>query len=551
MKLVTVDQMRRIEAASDAQGHTYALMMERAGSAVARVVQSRLDVRDQRIFVLAGPGNNGGDGLVAARQLKDAGADVGVYLLKPREDEHVAALRERGVFIAALSDDRGLRILRLWLSNCAVIVDALLGTGTARPISGDLAKLLNTVKADVSARRSAPPDLIAPASPSLRGKHPERTLGEASAEPKWESKDVLPLIVAVDGPTGLNYDTGEIDPLTLSADVSVTFAYPKIGHTRFPGAGLCGELIVADIETDPQLASGIDRELADPMLIRSLLPPRPRDAHKGTFGKALIISGSTLYTGAPLLAAEAAYRAGAGLVTLATPRSIHPILAGKIDEATFLPLPDRAGVLTSEAVPEIRPKIAEYTVTLIGPGLTTNARDFLEKLLASESIPVELKARLILDADALNIVAQIEGWWTRVPSTAILTPHPGEMARLTKLSAKEIEADREKVAIEFAQKWGHVVVLKGAFTVIASPDGRSILLPFANPALATAGSGDVLAGTITAIAAQGRTGFEAAVCGAYLHGAAGESAQREIGSAGVLAGDLLRYLPQVQRTLRL
>ncbi len=577
MKLVTVDQMRRIEAASDAQGHTYALMMERAGSAVARVIQSRLDVRDQRIFVLVGPGNNGGDGLVAARHLKNAGADVGIYLLKPREDEHITALRERGVFIAALPDDRGLRILRLWLSNCAVIVDALLGTGTARPISGDLAKLLNTVNADVNARRSAPPDLIAPAWPSLRsvpgglrgapspGTPPPHRGGQdvatkhsPAAETEIASQTALaalamtfPLMIAVDGPTGLNYDTGEIDPLTLSADASVTFAYPKIGHTRFPGAGLCGELIVADIGTDPQLASGIDRELADPMLIRSLLPPRPRDAHKGTFGKALIISGSTLYTGAPLLAAEAAYRAGAGLVTLATPRSIHPILAGKIDEATFLPLPDRAGVLTSEAVPEVRPKIAEYTVTLIGPGLTTNARDFLEKLLAPESIPVELKARLILDADALNIVAQIDGWWRRVPSPAILTPHPGEMARLTKLSVKEIEADREKVAIEFAQKWGHVVVLKGAFTVIASPDGRSILLPFANPALATAGSGDVLAGTITAIAAQGRTGFEAAVCGAYLHGAAGESAQREIGSAGVLAGDLLCYLPQVQRTLRL
>jgi len=148
-----------------------------------------------------------------------------------------------------------------------------------------------------------------------------------------------------------------------------------------------------------------------------------------------------------------------------------------------------------------------------------------------------------LDADALNILAQIDQWWTRVPSPAILTPHPGEMARLTKLTMKEIEADRERVAIEWAQHWGHVVVLKGAFTVIAAPDGRSILLPFANPALATAGSGDVLAGTIAALRAQGLAAYEAAVCGAYLHGAAGELARRDLGSAGVLAGDLLSRLP--------
>ena len=190
-----------------------------------------------------------------------------------------------------------------------------------------------------------------------------------------------PLVIAVDGPTGLNYDTGAIDPLTLPADVSVTFAYPKIGHTRFPGADVCGELIVADIGIDPQLAADIDRELADPALIRSLLPARPRSAHKGTFGKVLIVSGSTLYTGAPVLAAEAAYRSGAGLVTLATPQSIHAIMASKINEATFLPLPDRDGVISEEAAPIILSKLADYTVTLIGPGLTIEARGFMEQLL--------------------------------------------------------------------------------------------------------------------------------------------------------------------------
>ena len=572
MKLVTVDQMRRIEAASDAQGHAYAAMMERAGLAVARVIHSRLDVHGQRIVVLVGPGNNGGDGLVAARHLQDAGAAIGVLMLKPRADEHVAALRERGADITIWTDHR----LSEWLDSCAVIVDALLGTGAARSIEGDLAQLLITVKQAVSARRSAAPDLIDPAwPPSLHAeiaKSPGRFTSLTHTHIANEAKRshsrsaelaslrsfdsaalrsgslramTFPFIVAVDGPTGLNYDTGEIDPLALPADISVTFAYPKNGHTRFPGAGGCGELIVADIGTDPQLAQEIDRELADPALIRSLLPARPRNAHKGTFGKVLIVSGSTLYTGAPVLAAEAAYRSGAGLVTLATPQSIHAIIASKINEATFLPLFDQDGALHAAAFDQVRDSIANYTTTLIGPGLTLAARPFIEQLLAHGVG----HSALVLDADALNILAQIDHWWMRVPTPAILTPHPGEMARLTQLNLKEIEANRERIAIEYAERWGHVVVLKGAFTVIAAPDGRSILLPFANPALATAGSGDVLAGTIVALRAQGLPAYEAALCGAYLHGAAGEVAHREIGSAGVVAGDLLTRLPRIRRAL--
>lgn len=533
MKLVTVDHMRRIEAASDAQGHSYAAMMERAGAAVARVIQSRRDVRAQRILILVGPGNNGGDGLVAARHLHAAGAEIGVFVLKPRADEHSAALRDRGVLIRSWSDAS----LREWLASCAVIVDALLGTGAARPIEGDLARLLGDVKQAIAARRSRSPDLVDPAWPwSLR----------ATAQQRDPAPEMYPLVVAVDGPTGLNYDTGAIDPLTLPADISVTFAYPKVGHASFPGASLCGELIVADIGIDPQLAQEIDRELADPVLIRSLLPARPRDAHKGTFGKALIVAGSTLYTGAPVLAAEAAYRSGAGLVTLATPQSIHAIMASKINEATFLPLPDEDGALNSAAFDQAHAALNSYTATLIGPGLTTRARPFIERLLDAQLS----RCALVLDADALNILAQIPAWWTHVPAPAILTPHPGEMARLTQLSMNALEDDRERVAIEHAGRWGHVVVLKGAFTVIAAPDGRSIRLPFANPALATAGSGDVLAGTIVAARAQGLPAYEAALCGAYLHGAAGELAQREIGTAGVLAGDLLARLPRVLQALR-
>ena len=524
MKIVTVEQMRRIEAASDASGSTYAQMMELAGGAVAHVIQSRLEARGSRVLFLIGPGNNGGDGLVCARQLSDAGAEVGVYLLKPRDDEHMIALRERGVFIAAMPDDPSQSSLLAWLGNCDVIVDALLGTGASRPLSGDLAKLLSVVAGEVTARRAKSIDLVALAWPMPASRSP--------------------LIVAVDGPTGLNYDNGELDSLALPADLSVTFAYPKVGHTRFPGAGACGELIVAGIGTDPALANDIDLALADPTLIRAWLPARPIDAHKGTFGKVMIVAGSIDYTGAPVLAATAAYRVGAGLVTLATPQSIHAIMSSKINEATFLPLPDQEGALSEEAVDELRARIDSYSVALIGPGLTTHARAFIDQLFRGKPLPP-----LVLDADALNSLAQIERWWLRVPAPAVLTPHPGEMARLTGLSREAIEADRVGIALKFAKLWGHVVVLKGAFSVIAAPDGQSILMPFANPALATAGSGDVLAGTIAAMRAQGLNAYEAAACGAYLHGTAGEMARREIGSAGVVAGDLLTRLPLALKSI--
>jgi NAD(P)H-hydrate epimerase len=304
-------------------------------------------------------------------------------------------------------------------------------------------------------------------------------------------------------------------------------------------------LIVADIGTDPKLADDVTAEIADPALVRALLPKRPVNAHKGTFGKTLIVSGSTLYTGAPILAATAAYRAGAGLVTLAIPQSIHAIMAGKIDEATFRPLPDQSGVLSAAAAVEACELIETYDVALIGPGLTQDAQAFIAACLKQG-----LNGPLVLDADALNCLAQIDQWWTQVTGPSILTPHPGEMSRLTKLSLKAIEADRMDVAIEYARIWGQVVVLKGAFTVIAAPDGRSIAMPFANPALAMAGSGDVLAGTIAAMVSQGLPPFEAALSGAYLHGVSGELARREIGSAGVLASDLLAYLPRALTALR-
>ncbi len=546
MKLVTVQHMKAIEAASDAAGHSYDAMMDRAGAALAQVIRSRLDVRGKRVLVLAGLGNNGGDGLVAAKHLREAGADVVCYLLKARDDARVAAAREAGAFIGALPDDRGLRVLRLGSNGADVIVDALFGTGARLPLPTDAHKLLNTVRSDVEARRGKDDGLNVPAWPEPIGS---------------------PLIVAVDGPSGMDFDSGALDAGALPADVSVTFAYPKLGHTRFPAAAACGELIVADIGVDPALAADVTLEMADARMIRPLLPARPAGAHKGTFGKVMIVGGSVHYAGAPTLAAAAAYRSGAGLVTVAAPRLALPGVSARLSEATFLPLPEEMGVVSAEAVPVLAGGLAGYRAMLLGPGLTheKDAAAFVERLIGAqpaarrrmgfattsadaEADRVALPA-LVVDADGLNILAGIDAWWARLPQSSVLTPHPGEMTRLTKLSADDIAADRIGLATKFAREWGHVVVLKGAFTVVASPDGNAVVMPFANPALATAGSGDVLAGAIAGLRAQELAAFEAALCGAYLHGLAGEIARKEIGAAGVVAGDLLPRLPAALRAI--
>lgn len=559
MRVLTVAQMRQAEAAADAAGHTYARMMERAGQAVAREIMRRMPVRGRRILVLVGPGNNGGDGLTAARFLQEAGAEVGCYLLKPREetDPVFQAARAAGCFIAQAPDDRTGRVLRLWLRSAAVVVDALLGTGTARPLEGDLLRILQAVRAEVSERRPWPASFFAPGPPLIPAGLIDRTPPE-------------PWLVAVDGPTGMHYDTGGLDPHAFHADLTVTFAYPKVGHFRFPAAHAVGELVVADIGIEPKWVPEAAFEVMDAAMAQAWRPPRPADAHKNTFGKVAVVAGSVHYPGAPVLAAQAAARAGAGWVTLAVPRSIYPVLAARTAEITYLLLPDELGVLVPDAVEVLGRALEGYAALVLGPGLTQEkeAVAFVHHMFGMEPAakrgrigfqveetptrppaPAVLWPPLVVDADGLNALAQARDWAARLPGPAILTPHPGEMARLTGLPKEAIEEDRLGTARRFAQEWGHVVVLKGAFTVVAAPDGRTLVMPFANPALATAGTGDVLAGILAALRAQGLPPFEAAALGTYLHGLAGELARREIGTAGVVAGDLIPRLPLVRRAL--
>lgn len=546
MKVVTVDEMQRIESASDAAGHTYSAMMELAGRCLAQAIRARTRVGDSRVLVLVGPGNNGGDGLVAARYLSEGGAQVTCYLYKarnPGDDENFRLVLEGDAKAAFAEDDEGFQTLQDLVDEADVLIDAVLGTGTRLPLRGELAEMLGVVRAMVHDRR-----------------RPRRAgLQHLTGGYIARARDQL-LVVGVDGPTGLDYDSGELDDRAIGADLTVTFAYPKVGHFRFPGGGAVGDLVVADIGIDPALAEDVTLEVVTPRMVREWLPGREPSAHKGTFGKAMIVAGSVTYTGAAYLAGASAARAGAGLVTLALPTVIHSAVAGALAEATYLLLPDAMGVIARGGAKVLRGELDGYDALLIGPGLghEDETAAFLESLLGGGterrslgflgpvdggSHPLDLPP-LVVDADGLNILSQAKGGPELLPRQSILTPHPGEMARLMGGSVKEVQENRVTVARSKAAEWGQVVVLKGAYTVVAGPDGRTVIEPFANAGLATAGTGDVLAGAVTALRAQGLGAFEAAAAGAYVHGLAGELARAKIGPAGMVAGDVLRHLPE-------
>jgi NAD(P)H-hydrate epimerase len=539
-KIVTVEQMKQIEAAADAAGWTYAQMMDKAGEAVARAILSRLaSPGGRRVVVLAGSGNNGGDGLVAGRLLVEADMQVAVYLARerPADDPHLSALRDRGCLIATASDDQRQRVLANLVRACDVFVDAVLGTGFRLPLRSELAEVL-------LAARSA-----------------------------LEEQGFPPLRVAVDCPSGVDCDTGETAPEAIQADVTVTLAAMKPGLLRLPGRRLAGEILVADIGIDPRQTQlgQVDMEWISSDDVRAWLPERPPDAHKGTFGTAVIAAGSINYPGSAGLAGRAAYRVGAGLVTLAVPAEIQPMLVAAILEATWVLLPEEMGVIAKGGADVLRNELARATALLIGPGFGQDetTRGFLERLLttpkdsaarsdigfvheaASTMTSASALPPLVVDADGLRLLAGLPDWPKRIPPLTILTPHPGEMAALTGEPLDALQTDRLATAKGWAAEWGHVVVLKGAHTVVAEPNGRTAVLPFATAALARAGTGDVLAGAIVGLRAQGVGAYESAVLGGFLHGRAGELAAEKAGGVdGVLASDVIACLGDAIRKTR-
>ncbi|MGE0601948.1 MAG: NAD(P)H-hydrate dehydratase [Dehalococcoidia bacterium] len=512
MKLVTAAQMRELEAAAIAAGSSEAQLMEEAGLAVAQEAWMMLGTLEgRRIVVLAGPGNNGGDGLVAARHLAEWGADLTVYMPKGhRVEERLEEVRAREVTVIDGREDPGQAALDSALVGCDMVIDGLLGIGQERPLE-DGEPIADALLKVAAARASYQP----------------------------------PKLVAIDLPTGVNADSGAVDPKTVEPDMTVTFGLPKVGMYQAPASGILGKVQVIDIGIPRAAQDQVQLELLTARWVRSNLPGRPEDANKGTFGKVLVVGGSRRYIGAVNLTATAAYRAGAGLVTVATTQAITNAVAASAAEVTWLPQPETEdGSLPGATAVALRNEWHNYRAAVVGPGLGDNSetRAFIWAALPDLAT---LENGCVIDADALNALATMPDGAERVPANAVLTPHPGELARLMNTTVPGILSRRLAVAGEAAARFGCTVVLKGAHSVIASPDGRTSLSPFANPLLATAGSGDVLAGIVAGYLAQGAAPFEAACLGVYLHAAVGEVMREEYGSAGLLAGEIAARLPGV------
>jgi hydroxyethylthiazole kinase-like uncharacterized protein yjeF len=522
VKVLTTAQMRQLEENSVRAGVTTEMLMENAGKAVAEEAARILgDIRQQQVLMLVGPGNNGGDGLVAARYLHEAGAKVFIYTVgeRPPRDPLLKTLRDLRIGRIEAAKDDNLDNLTSLLVSVDGVIDALFGTGTTRPFSGLLLMVLDKVRR-AKIRR-----------PDMR-------------------------IIALDVPSGLDADSGEADPGCLYVDNTITLAFPKPGLFKFPGAERVGDISVVDIGLPGFIEEKTSAHYLADEWAKSVLPMRAPQANKGDFGKVLVLAGSNNYIGAPYLACNGAMRVGAGLVTLAATGRLQSILATKLTEVTYLPLPEsRPWLIAPEAVRVLFRQFEQYDVLLMGCGMGRNEAvlKLVRTLLLTK--PKSKVARpklpeLVIDADALNALAVTPNWWNMFPEDAILTPHPGEMARLTGLTVDEVQTDRPAIAKKWAAEWHKTIVLKGAHTVVAAPDGRSQVSHVANAGLASAGTGDVLAGVIAGMLAQGMKLFEAAACGVYLHGMAGEAVKDKLGDAGMIASDLLLELPQVIKRLK-
>ena len=502
MKILTARDMRLVEAAAVAGGLDYPRLMENAGSAAGRMIRSRYEVRGRKVSVLCGKGNNGGDGFVVARKLMEAGAEVTVVLLcgKPATSD-AADMYARAVGIGAAQCNLETEpyVAMTAVREAEMLVDAVYGIG----FHGRL------------------PDALRPVF----------RLANQSDAP----------VIALDVPSGFSADSGVYDEDTIRAEYTVTFTAMKPGLLVHGASELTGPVEVAQIGIDPALLDQYapSQTIVDWEMVRACFLPRPLDSHKGTYGRVLAVCGSVGMAGAAMLAVRAAQRCGAGLVAAALPRSLYPAVAGQNLEAVYRLLPETSdGLVAAEARHLLREELGRASAVLCGCGLGRgdSVTAVVEDLLAQASCPV------VLDADGINAAAgHIHiGKTARVP--VVLTPHPGEMARLIGCRIEDVQQNRVETARSFAEEQKAVVVLKGYQTVIAAP-GRAILLnKSGNPGMAAAGSGDVLAGMIASLIAQGMEPAQAAMCGVHLHGLAGDRAAARLSQHAMQPSDMIEEL---------
>jgi NAD(P)H-hydrate epimerase len=524
--VVSVAEMRALEAAAMAAGTHERVLQERAGLAVADVVEDELrdagiERPDARIVVLVGAGNNGRDAVVAGRRLAARGCQVGMWYGSrcPLSDAERHDVRAEGIDFSVFGDDLdpwASQALHAMIQGAHWVIDGLLGVGSRGPMRPEMASVATVMR---SARSGSDHQVI-----------------------------------AVDVPSGIDADTGEVPGEVVWADVTVTFGAVKTGLLRFPAAQYVGRLVTKTIGLPSGAADRLPFRILDEGRVCSLVPARPLDAHKYKFGRVLVVAGSDRFVGAACLGSEAAARAGAGLVGVVSTESVKRVLATRLPEATY-PLTltdlDARPDETADRVAEI---LHEQAALLLGPGIDrSDPMDrFVRRLLAANA-GAERPVPAVIDADALSLLAQWPGWWAQIGERNVLTPHAGEMARLVASDPDLGTIDGEapwELARRAAARWQQVIVLKGPFTTVADPDGLAWIYPHSNPALATAGTGDVLAGLTAGLLAQGSPGIDAALLAVVAHALAARRVVTERhGARTLLASDLPPVVPSVLATL--
>ncbi len=516
MKVVTAEEMRNIdEKTINKYGISGHVLMERAGLAVAIKIRELFDKK--KVIVLSGSGNNGGDGIVVARNLYNWGWNVKVFLMA-KEDKlspdcraqlRIAKKLKVPVEFRTALKDKDL--------HSAVVVDALLGTGINKPVTSPMSEIIAFInRSDVR-------------------------------------------VISVDIPSGISSDDGQVKGEAVLADYTVTFGLPKIGHLLHPGAEHTGHLFIEDIGFPVELVSSesLKTQTIDNRDAAFLLPERTAYSHKGDYGHVLIVAGSRGKTGAALMTAKACLRSGAGMITIGVPETLMDVFQERVTEEMLLPLPDNGqGILSKEASANILDFLSgKADVLAIGPGISSgpDIAALLKALLISATAP------MVLDADAINSISGHSGLFSSVKAPVVLTPHTGEMARLLqkehlkdkknsdadwKCLQKTIERDRIATAASFSKETGTYLVLKGVPTIVSEPEGRTFINTTGNPGMATAGSGDVLTGMVAAFLAQGLNPSDASRLGVYLHGLAGDIAVAEKGMHSLIATDIIGKIPE-------
>jgi len=506
MKAPTADQMRGLDAAAINEiGIPGIVLMENAGRSTAEVAVTIFgNPEGKTVSIFAGPGNNGGDGLVIARYLYRQGAKVRIYLLAEQEKisgdaaVNFAIAQNIHLTMQFLSSEEDLKSHAAEIENSWLLVDALFGTGLKRQVTGLFAETIRIMN------RTAAPTL------------------------------------SVDIPSGLDSDSGQIMGEAVQAVLTATYGQPKPGHFLYPGRDLCGDLRIIDIGIPPDIVEQADirQEILLEHSVKTMLPERPSASHKGTFGHLLILAGSSGKTGAAILSARGALRSGTGLVSLCVPKNLNPIFETSLAEAMTIVLPHSKDRLSDADLETIWEALKRKKACALGPGLGTESQtvSLVSELYGQVKIP------MVVDADGLNILASRKISLSQVAGPRILTPHPGELSRLTGQSVDEIQSSRLATARSFAEEHQVYLVLKGADTIIAAPDGRAAINTTGNPGMATGGMGDVLTGILGGLLAQGVEPWRAACAGVYLHGAAADRLARKT-KFGYLAEELADALP--------